>query len=478
MAVLETQMLGATVGAEVARRRSRAPDRRRRPARCGARRARGQRRARVPRPAPRRRGPGGVQQAARAGRDVRQRRAPGDLPGHARPGRRTPRPPYLRGTFDWHIDGCTDDIPIMATILSAHAVADSGGETEFASSYAAYDALDRRREGARDDAAGGAHLRGLAAAGQQRPDARGAGDVALAARPRSTRWCGRHARGRRSLVLGATAVARRRAWTPTRAGRSSTTCSTAPPPPSACYRHEWAVGDLVIWDNRGVLHRAVPLRPDVAPRHAPHHPRTATSRSSDGPRRAGGRAAHPAAATGRVAAGDAPRHRRAATRRLATRSRRATKSGPRASTSWAPWPTTRRWPPAFHTFNGHILFGTTLSPRQRELLVLRVAAVRGSAYEWAQHVVLAGDVGISPTRSSASPRGPTRRAGRRSRRRWSRPWTSWSPTRIGDGTWAVLAAELDEQQLMDLVFTVGAYDAAGHGLRARSASSWTTICGE
>src|SRR3954447_3288087 len=49
--------------------------------------------------------------------------------------------PYLRGTFDWHIDGCTDDIPIMATMLSAHAVADSGGETEFASTYSAYDDL-------------------------------------------------------------------------------------------------------------------------------------------------------------------------------------------------------------------------------------------------------------------------------------------------------------------------------------------------
>ena len=26
--------------------------------------------------------------------------------------------------------------------------------------------------------------------------------------------------------------------------------------PDRIYRHEWAVGDLVIWDNRGVLHRA------------------------------------------------------------------------------------------------------------------------------------------------------------------------------------------------------------------------------
>src|SRR3954463_2442509 len=55
---------------------------------------------------------------------------------------------YLRGTFDWHIDGCTDDIPIMATVLTAHAVAASGGETEFASSYAAYDDLsdDEKRD--------------------------------------------------------------------------------------------------------------------------------------------------------------------------------------------------------------------------------------------------------------------------------------------------------------------------------------------
>src|SRR6201987_1019078 len=51
---------------------------------------------------------------------------------------------YLRGTFDWHIDGCTpieDTFPQMATVLSAKQVAASGGETEFANSYAAYDGL-------------------------------------------------------------------------------------------------------------------------------------------------------------------------------------------------------------------------------------------------------------------------------------------------------------------------------------------------
>src|SRR5205823_1628947 len=48
---------------------------------------------------------------------------------------------YLRGTFDWHIDGLTADVPIMATLLSARAVATEGGDTEFASTYAAYDDL-------------------------------------------------------------------------------------------------------------------------------------------------------------------------------------------------------------------------------------------------------------------------------------------------------------------------------------------------
>ena len=28
--------------------------------------------------------------------------------------------------------------------------------------------------------------------------------------------------------------------------------------PEFCYRHEWEEGDLVIWDNRCVLHRATP----------------------------------------------------------------------------------------------------------------------------------------------------------------------------------------------------------------------------
>ena len=28
-----------------------------------------------------------------------------------------------------------------------------------------------------------------------------------------------------------------------------------------CYTHEWLVGDVVIWDNTGILHRALPYDP-------------------------------------------------------------------------------------------------------------------------------------------------------------------------------------------------------------------------
>ena len=56
--------------------------------------------------------------------------------------------------------------------------------------------------------------------------------------------------------------------------------------------------------------------------------------------------------------------------------------------------------------------------------------------------------------------------GRRSTGRWCAAVDELvADARVADATWAVLAAELDEQQLMDLVFTVGAYDVLAMALR-------------
>ena len=94
------------------------------------------------------------------------------------------RPPrrYLLGTFYWHIDGAQDDVPTKATMLSAHVISSKGGETEFASTYAAYDDLgDEEKEQLRGSP-GPPYLRSVPAAGAPGPHARRARALAPEAR--------------------------------------------------------------------------------------------------------------------------------------------------------------------------------------------------------------------------------------------------------------------------------------------------------
>src|SRR5262245_7162452 len=122
---------------------------------------------------------------------------------------------------------------------------------------------------------------------------------------------------------------------------------------------------------------------------------------------------------------------------------------------------------AFHTFNGHILYMSTLTSRQRELLVLRVASVRDAEYEWEQHVILAREAGLDDDEIARIAEGPDA--------------PGWAPldaamlravdelvadAMISDATWAMLAETLDEHQLMDLVFTVGAYELLAMAFRS------------
>lgn len=115
---------------------------------------------------------------------------------------------------------------------------------------------------------------------------------------------------------------------------------------------------------------------------------------------------------------------------------------------------------AYFTLNGHLLLATTLSLRQRELVILRVAALRNSPYEWAQHVVVGRDVGLTDAEIARVTFGP------------DAPF--WDPAdadllravdelivdrTISDATWTGLRETLDTRQLMDLVLTVGSYDA-------------------
>lgn len=164
---------------------------------------------------------------------------------------------YLRATFDWHIDGCTplnDECPQKATVLSAKQVASSGGDTQFANSYAAHEDFsdeEKQRFGA---------LRVVHSleASQRRvnPDPSSEELARWRARPTHEHplvWT--HRSGRKSLVLGASADYvvgmdrdEGRALLDELLERATR--------PELVYSHRWTVGDTVIWDNNGVLHRA------------------------------------------------------------------------------------------------------------------------------------------------------------------------------------------------------------------------------
>ena len=170
---------------------------------------------------------------------------------------------YLKGTFDWHIDGCTptsDECPQKATILSAVQVAQRGGETEFANSYAAYEELsDAEKERY-------SKLRVVHSleASQRRVTPDPSPELLARWRSRPTHghplvWT--HRSGRKSLVLGTSAdyivgmdLDEGRALLAELLEHATTE--------DKIYSHKWSIGDTVIWDNQGVLHRAAPYEPN------------------------------------------------------------------------------------------------------------------------------------------------------------------------------------------------------------------------
>jgi alpha-ketoglutarate-dependent taurine dioxygenase len=166
---------------------------------------------------------------------------------------------YLRATFDWHIDGCTptsDEYPQKATVLSAVQVAEKGGETEFASSYGAYESLSDDEQ----DRLSRLRVVHSLEASQRRVNPNPSAKELARWRARPTHehplvWT--HRTGRKSLVLGASAdyvvgmdLDEGRKLLADLLDRATT--------PDKVYSHHWSVGDTVIWDNRGVLHRAAP----------------------------------------------------------------------------------------------------------------------------------------------------------------------------------------------------------------------------
>ncbi|MFT6581177.1 MAG: alpha-ketoglutarate-dependent taurine dioxygenase [Alphaproteobacteria bacterium] len=156
----------------------------------------------------------------------------------------------LDGNTYWHSDSSYKRVGAKASILAAHIVPDQGGETEWADMRAAYDILDDDRKTWLDDKIAvhdyefsHAPFGGMEVLGQEELD-----HLAPVEHPvirthpetgRKNLFVGRHA----SHILGEDLATSRRLLADL----------TAQAPRS--YKHAWSPGDIVIWDNRCVLHR-------------------------------------------------------------------------------------------------------------------------------------------------------------------------------------------------------------------------------
>ncbi len=165
----------------------------------------------------------------------------------------TPTAEYLRGTVLWHFDGFSDDVPARASILTARKTSPIGGQTEFANTYAAYDDLPEERKQALSK------LRVVHTMAATQRDVFHNAPAEMQQRwasfpPKVQPLVWTHRSGRKSLLLGSSAdwiegmdkaegralLDELLAWTTQ---------------PKFVYRHEWQVGDMVIWDNCGTMHR-------------------------------------------------------------------------------------------------------------------------------------------------------------------------------------------------------------------------------
>jgi alpha-ketoglutarate-dependent taurine dioxygenase len=172
-----------------------------------------------------------------------------------------PFPEYVQGTFFWHMDGLTSDIPPpKATLLTARRLANKGGQTEFASTYAAYENLPPDEK---------AELEGLRAEHSLFSSMRRVVDQPS---PEDLQRWGRqpikqhplvwkHRSGLKSLIIGMSAD--HVVGMPLPAGRALLARLVEwAAQPEFSYTYRWQEGDLVIWDNTGTLHRVRPYDRD------------------------------------------------------------------------------------------------------------------------------------------------------------------------------------------------------------------------
>jgi alkylhydroperoxidase family enzyme len=123
----------------------------------------------------------------------------------------------------------------------------------------------------------------------------------------------------------------------------------------------------------------------------------------------------------------------------------------------------KRW----MVFANHILGKSTLDPKERELVILRIGFLCNAGYEWGQHVVIARQVGLTDEEILLAKSGP-RSPGISTLYGLLLQATDelHGDAHIADATWQGLLEHYNTQQMMDLVFTVGQYNLVSMALNS------------
>ena len=121
---------------------------------------------------------------------------------------------------------------------------------------------------------------------------------------------------------------------------------------------------------------------------------------------------------------------------------------------------------AWSKFAGYIIRNSTLPDRDRELATLRIGWLCKAEYEWSQHTVMAKAVGVTEAEIEQVILGSTGNWNEFDRALMTAVDELHTSSSITDVTWRQLSSHYSEQQMMDLVFTVGQYTLVSMALNS------------
>ena len=130
------------------------------------------------------------------------------------------------------------------------------------------------------------------------------------------------------------------------------------------------------------------------------------------------------------------------------------------------------------SFARHLMSGSSLEPRLREIIILRVGWKTECEYEWGQHVLMSAAVGLTAEDHERIKVGAAARG-------WGEIESALiaatdellAETMISNDTWGVLSRHLNNEEITDAIFTIGQYNMMAMAVNSLGVQRETSIPG-